>query len=166
MHKTLVYIGSDYDPHFPWGGYHITITGRNLHPATDILTFLQSSSCNTEMFTPSSQEQGKIGWILTWDKVKAIQYDASVDSILVYIQCTQLDQFHDSLVHANANDVIRPPLTGLKQNWHITMHSKDLEAVKLQVQRWIEDRKVFHLYAIDWDSETERTIWYPVVKKE
>lgn len=178
VHKSLIYIGADYDYGFPWGGYHITITGRNPHPIPSLLSFLQSPQCTTDMFETFD---GSIGWKLTHDKIKHFELDESAGSILVFIACERLDRFHEVLQEFSAtstipttnevsttddisHSIINPPLQGLKQNWHITMQTKDVEAAKTQVQQWIDEDKVFRLFAVDWNSESSTTVWYQVDK--
>lgn len=152
VRKTLIYVGEKYDAYFPWGGYHITITGRIDVPVDDAKSVVQRHVALFQKFNEDA------GWILTKEKVTTYVPDEN-GKIMVYLQCDELNTFVNSLT-------FEPMLSNFKRNLHISMHTTDANAVDQKVNDWIENKHIFRIYVIDWECETGKTEWHQVTMSD
>jgi len=146
--KTLLYVGEDYNEYFPWGGYHVTISGRTDVPSEKLLSTVQ------QHLSVFPQFENEAGWILTQSKITGYVPDETT-MIMTYLKCEVLDAFVASL----AKDSL---LTNLKCNLHISMHTKCQQEAETKVKEWIERRKVFRVFVVEWNGETNKTQWFRV----
>ncbi len=144
----MIYVGEKYDEPVPWGGYHVTITGR-------INVSVDDAKRAVQRHLATFQRVGvEAGWILTKEKVTTYIPDEN-GKLMVYLQCDELNAFVDALTS-------EPILSNFKRNLHISMHTTDASSVDQKVKDWIEKKHVFRIYVIDWDSETGKTVWHQV----
>ncbi len=154
--RTLVYIGYKPDPDFPWGGYHVTVTGRTKVPLNTMLNIVQKC---TSVF-PIDPNSGQLGWIPSVENIRGIDRQSD-GKFMTFLKCDYFDEFANALRREGEGVV-----ENIKSNWHISMHDDNEEAVKAKVQYWLEEGIPWQVYVIHWNDRTSQAQWFPILSTE
>ena len=145
---SLVYLGVGPDNNIPWGGYHITIIGRNNIPVNNMYNLVKN---NCTMF---DKYNGQYGWIMH-DKNRTIRVKSTRhNSYKANIKSRVINEF--------ANRLGQLGLTNIKSNWHILLNTNDYNSANNLINYWINHRIVFGIYVVEYDNITKQVIWYRV----
>jgi hypothetical protein len=160
--RLLIYVGHHPDDSFPWGGYHITITGRTVIDIDTALEIVRKACIVFPLVSSSTSssscEKPWRGFRLKKENIHAIEKQSD-GMYMVFIRHPRLDSFAALLRQYGGEQ-----LPNIKSNWHISMHCSDLKSVQRQVEHWTgEDGEgegdywgIFFNY---WNNATSTSRW-------
>ena len=154
--RTLIYVGFKPDHSFPWGGYHITITGRHKLGVNESVELARKAACVFPLTSNSDSEKRRRIWQLHKENIRSVEKQSD-GLYLVFLQSEQLDNFAKKL-KLFAQD----QLTNVKSDWHISMHSSSETSVLETLDNWIANNSEWGIYVNLWNNATSEAQWFEV----
>jgi hypothetical protein len=154
--RTLIYVGNKPDPSFPWGGYHVTITGRTKVPVKQMIDIVRR--CIHVFPCPESADDNQIirGWIPSKESIRGIERQSD-GKFMTFLRSPYFDHFAEELTREGAGII-----GNIKHNWHISMHDDNEERVQEKVGSWLEEGALWRVYVVKWNDDTCEAEWFPI----
>lgn len=154
MYKTLIYIGDKQDNNIPWGGYHITIAGRNNISLDNMISIVEKNIHYFNLNIDEGIHEWKLGNDhdnISLDNWFIKQYNINPTPV-IKIKCSILDNFALALENDGVIDI--------SFIWHITLPNHTSEEA-LEKLLYFQKQK-FNIYVVEWYSK-DKIIWHHII---